>query len=59
MSRLSGVLLVLSLAAVSAGPTPARTIFSPRQATVEIGDGEGDGIDGIHAGIEVRVLSSF
>ena len=58
MARFFPIPLVLALAfltaaSVSAGPTPGKTTFYPFQATVQIGDGEGDGTDGTDTFIKV------
>ena len=59
MTRLTGI-LSLALASftsysVFASPGPTQTLFTPIEATVEIGNGYGDGADGVDVGLEVRL----
>ena len=59
MTRLTGI-LSLALASftsysVFASPGPTQTLFTPIEATVEIGNGIGDGADGVDVGLELRL----
>ena len=57
MARLSGALLIIFLVLDSVSSHPAPWQYSPIEATVEIGEGEGAGADGIDVGLEVGLIS--
>jgi len=59
MIRFPGLLLALFLALFSQASAATETEYSPVEATIEIGNESGDGIDLIDAGLKVRFLHYF